>query len=88
MPLITSEISGSSGTFNLKLGALDINTQTGSFNTIVAAVAWAAKQTISEKVTIPVDYNVMMFGPITIAANGSVTISAGARTKIKDLEDM
>ena len=44
--------------------------------------------TISADVTIPADYNAVIYGPITIAAGKTITVSDGANFKIKDFADV
>ena len=44
--------------------------------------------TISNDVTIPADYNALIYGPITVAAGTTITVSADANFKIKDISDV
>ena len=44
--------------------------------------------TILADVTIPADYNAVIYGPITISAGKSITIGEGAQLKIKDFADV
>ena len=44
--------------------------------------------TITADATIPADYNAVLYGPITVAAGYTITVSDGAKLKIKDFADV
>ena len=44
--------------------------------------------TINNTVTVPTNYNSLLFGPITIGTNGTFTIGESSVVKIKDISDV
>ena len=53
---------------------------------IIGIMANAA--TISTDTTIPSNYNAVLYGPITVAAGTTLTVSSDANLKIKDIADV
>jgi len=63
---------------------------TGSANIagLVSAVATGNTSSINTNTTIPPGYNYVMYGPITIIAGKTLTVSDTANLKIKDISDL
>ena len=82
MPVFTTQITGSTGDGAVQLfGTI----KTAGF---LSGLAVGNAATINVSTTVPESYNSVLFGPITIDTDGTLTISDGAVVKIKDIEDV
>tara|TARA_R110000824_G_scaffold341409_1_gene527849 strand:+ start:54 stop:398 length:345 start_codon:yes stop_codon:yes gene_type:complete len=64
-------------------------TVTGSVATdVVLAGAFSNATTIAGPTTVPANHNSLLYGPITVGDNGTLTISVDAVVKIKDFGDV
>ena len=89
-----TKISGSSG----EVAVVGDTTITGSLTvtgfvaaasrTSLVATLFANATAIDENTTLPVSYNSVMYGPITINASKTLTISTGSALKIRDISDI
>ena len=90
----SSAESGSAGpSGSLQFSYADTGQTTGSADLSVTGALnlngiMANATTISADVTIPADYNAVIYGPITVAAGKTITVSDGANFKIKDFADV
>ena len=80
MPIITTAISGSSGSIALT-GSI---TAAGMFS----SYGIGNSATISAAVSTATNHNYMLYGPITVANGSSFTIGSGSAAKIKNLVDV
>jgi hypothetical protein len=55
---------------------------------LVSSMGFANAATINITASVPANYNAVLYGPITIGADGAFTISADANIKIKDIGDV
>ena len=74
---------------NVKFGkdATSIHQFTGSIDTtaFISAIGMGNARNINVSVSVPTDYNSVLFGPITIGTNGALTINSGSAVIIKDI---
>ena len=56
-------------------------------NAFGALSAYGNASTINTTVTMPANYNSILYGPITIGASGQFTIGSDSIVKIKDISD-
>ena len=54
----------------------------------ILATAVGTITTVDTTTVTPTNYNAVMYGPITVSANGSFKVSANSNIKIKDIGDV
>jgi len=81
MPVFTTAITGSTGT---GVVALSGTIETSGF---ISSMGVGNATTISLATTVPKNYNSILYGPITIGTNGTLTIGSDSAVKIIDIEN-
>ena len=81
MAVFTSKITGSTGD-----GVVQFS---GSFQALgyLSATGFGNSSSIDASITVPRNYNSLLYGPITIGSAGVFTIGENSTVKIKDIED-
>ena len=81
MPVFTTKITGSDGAGLVQFSG---SMRASGF---MSANGFGNSSSIDTSVTVPRNFNSLLYGPITIGSAGTFTIGEGSTVKIKDIED-
>ena len=82
MPVFTTAITGSTAA---GVVALSGSVETTGF---FSSAGFGNSTTIDTLASVPENYNSVLYGPITVGANGTLKINNNSIVKIKDIEDI
>ena len=82
MPIFTTKITGSTDA-----GTVEFSGSLFQAAGFISAMGFGNASVVNVEATTPVNYNSVLYGPITIDADGTLTISTNSNVKIKDFDD-